>query len=264
VPRPPGDPRSLRADADAPITVVRAGRVPYLTAWAWQRALASQRAAGTIGDVLVLVEHPPVYTLGRRADERHLVFDAAERERRGIGLHRIDRGGDVTYHGPGQLVGYPLLPLAPGGLMPAAGAHNSRLPQADYIGYVRRLEQTPILAAAKFGVAAKQVEGLTGVWLPPAGEASASGDQPAEDLLPRKLAAIGVKVDVKGVSRHGFALNVNPDMTYWQGIIGCGLEGYPSTSLAELLSSPVSMEEVCTAVIEAFGTVFGYEMVEVS
>jgi lipoyl(octanoyl) transferase len=242
----------------------RLGLIPYEQAWRLQEELAAEIAAGRQPAALLLLEHPHTYTFGRRGKLENLLWDQAELERRGVSVYWVDRGGDITYHGPGQLVGYPLLPLAPGGLMPAAGAHNSRLPQADYIGYVRRLEQTLILAAAKFGVAAKQVEGLTGVWLPPAGEASASGDQPAEDLLPRKLAAIGVKVDVKGVSRHGFALNVNPDMTYWQGIIGCGLEGYPSTSLAELLSSPVSMEEVCTAVIEAFGTVFGYEMVEVS
>jgi lipoyl(octanoyl) transferase len=201
VPRPPGDPRSLRADADAPITVVRAGRVPYLTAWAWQRALASQRAAGTIGDVLVLVEHPPVYTLGRRADERHLVFDAAERERRGIGLHRIDRGGDVTYHGPGQLVGYPIW----------------RLDGPRVVDHVRALEAINLRLAASYGIEAQRVAGFSGVWV---------GDA--------KLTAVGVHVTAGYVTTHGWATNVAPDLSHFTGIVPCGITDKRVTSLVDL------------------------------
>jgi lipoate-protein ligase B len=239
------------------------GVMEYEPAWRLQDRLAAEIAAGQRPPTLLLLEHPHTYTFGRRGHPENLLWDPAELERRGVSVHWVDRGGDVTYHGPGQLVGYPLLPLAPLPLAPlplqplGAGGLNAspggepRLPQADYIGYLRRLEETLITALACLGVAAQQIDGLTGVWV-----------QSAISNQPSKIAAIGVKVDARGVTRHGFALNVAPDMTYWEGIIGCGLKDATVTSLAGLLDPPPTMAQVRREVVAAFGEVFGYEMVE--
>jgi lipoyl(octanoyl) transferase len=245
--------------------VHRLGLVPYPQAWELQEQLAGQIAGGERQPTLLLLEHPHVYTFGRGGDANNLVWDESELARRGVSVLWVDRGGDVTYHGPGQLVGYPLLPLAPGGIYAQAERTGNpgdlRLPQADYVGYIRRLEQTLILAMKRLGVTGVQIPGLTGVWVQPELLAD-RGDQPPEASrlparlpaqLPAKLAAIGVKVDARGVSRHGFALNVDMDMRYWQGIIGCGLKDYPVTSLRELCSPPPSMEEVMDVVVVAFG-----------
>lgn len=224
------------------------GFVPYQTAWDLQARLAEEIAAGQRPPTLLLLEHPHTYTFGRAGKAENLLWNAEELERRGITTYWVDRGGDVTYHGPGQLVGYPLLPLGP--VLAPSETGEARLPAADYVGYIRKLEQTLIEALAGFGLAAMPVEGLTGVWLPPA-QAGA---------LPAKIAAIGVKVDRFGVSRHGFALNVAPQMVYWQGIIGCGLAGYPITSLAAALGAAPAMADVRQAVETAFGKVFGFEL----
>jgi lipoate-protein ligase B len=190
-------------------------------------------------------------------------------------VHWVDRGGDVTYHGPGQLVGYPLLKLANEGLLPDPASGKPRLPQADYVGYVRRLEQALILALARLGVAAFPVEGKTGVWVDPQNISGGSPD-PSAGLSPNalsdsrlspldsrssKIAAIGIKVDARGVSRHGFALNVNPDMSYWQGIIACGLVGCAVTSLAETCSPPPTLEAVSAEVVNAFAQTYQLEMI---
>jgi lipoyl(octanoyl) transferase len=238
--------------------VRRLGLVDYQEAWDLQNDLAVEIGAGQRPPTLLLLEHPHTYTFGRRGHEENLLLDPEELERRQIRVYWVDRGGDVTYHGPGQLVGYPLLPLAPGGLQAPPGGDARRLPQADYIGYLRKLEQVLIDALKVLGVAAQRLEGLTGVWVPgewplPEGEGTASF---------AKIAAIGVKVDVCGVSRHGFALNVNPDMDYWQGIIGCGLVGHPVTSLGEISHSPPGMPQVMDEVVKAFGAVFHCAMIE--
>ena len=247
--------------------VYRLGLVPYSQAWQYQEQLALQIGSGERPPALLLLEHPPVYTFGRGGRAENLLWDQQELDRRGVSVLWVDRGGDVTYHGPGQLVGYPLLPLAPGGLNapPPGEDHNgagSRLPQADYVGYLRRLEQALILALGRFGVAGVQIPGLTGVWVEPQARPERQDCTPEPRRLAAKIAAIGVKVDARGVSRHGFALNVNMDMSYWQGIIGCGLKDHPVTSLAEVCSPPPSMEAVMAAVIAAFGEVFGYQMVD--
>jgi lipoyl(octanoyl) transferase len=201
VSRVPGDPRTLRADAHGPITVVRAGRVPYLEAWGWQRELAARRQAGEIGDVLLLLEHPRVYTLGRRADEGNLVLDADERARRGIEVHRIDRGGDVTYHGPGQLVGYPIW----------------KLDGPRVVDHVRTLEEINLRLLASFGVRGERVAGFSGVWV---------GDA--------KVTAVGVHVSAGAVTTHGWATNVTSDLTDFDGIVPCGITDKRVTSLAAL------------------------------
>ncbi len=237
------------------------GLVPYEEAWRLQEKLAAEISAGKRPPTLLLLEHPHTYTFGRRGNLENLLWDEAERRRRGIAVHWVDRGGDVTYHGPGQLVGYPLLPLAPGGLKAGGPGSNPRLPQADYVGYVRRLEQVLIMALAQLGLASGQIQGLTGVWVQPEVTSHCQACPPELRQKPAKVAAIGVKVDARGVSLHGFALNVDPNMDYWQGIVGCGLKDYAVASLAQLLDPPPLMEQVMGAVIAAFGEVFGYKIV---
>ncbi len=236
--------------------VHRLGQVEYAAAWKLQAEAARQVASGERPATLFLLEHPHTYTLGRRAQAENLLWDPAELERRGVSVHTVDRGGDITYHGPGQLVGYPILPLA------APGWQGARLPQADFVGYLRRLEETLILALLKWDIIAGQVKGKTGVWVQPDMASRCPRCDPAEVKNPAKLASIGVKIDVHGVSRHGFALNVNPDPAYWQGIVVCGLPGVTMLSLADLLGEAPPMDEVMDGVVGAFKEVFGYTMVE--
>jgi len=234
--------------------------VEYEESWRLQDRLAAEIAAGRRPATLLLLEHPHTYTFGRRGHIENLLWDEADLRRRGIAVHWVDRGGDVTYHGPGQLVGYPLLSLVASGLRLEATSDSLRLPQADYVGYIRRLEQTLILALARLGVPAFQVEGMTGVWVDRLSVEGSEGlpDATSRDLSPAKIAAIGVKVDARGVTRHGFALNVNPDMSYWEGIIGCGLVGYPVTSLAKIMQPFPEMDTVAEAIISAFARTYGF------
>jgi lipoyl(octanoyl) transferase len=223
------------------------GLTPYRQAWELQTQLAEEIAAGDRSATLLLLEHPHTFTLGRSGHRENLLWDQAERERRSIELFDVDRGGDITYHGPGQLVGYPLLPL---GVVDGHG----HLPGPDYLEYLRKLEQVLIDALAEYGINGRRVSGLTGVWI----QTDKAGPQ-GQELA--KIAAIGVKVDVHGVSRHGFALNVNPDMSYWQGIVPCGLVDHPVTSMAEWLSQPPIVEEVAQTVATHFSHVFSLELV---
>lgn len=228
------------------IQVYRLGLVPYAKAWQLQEKLAASIAAGEHPPALLLLEHPHTYTFGRRGNAANLLWDEAELKRRGIEVHWVDRGGDVTYHGPGQLVGYPLLPLGTPETNPQNQAH---LPKADYVDYLRRLEEVLLLTLEAFKVHGERIPGMTGVWV-----------RRAEWARPRKIAAIGVKVDVHGISRHGFALNVNPDMTYWEGIIGCGLRDYQETCLAEVLPAIPPMSRVIETVENAFSKVFAVHL----
>jgi lipoate-protein ligase B len=207
------------------------GRLEYQPAWALQQAWAEEIRRGERPESLLLLEHPPTFTFGRRGLAKHLLWGEEELAARGVAVYWVDRGGDVTYHGPGQLVGYPLLRLA-----------------VERITYLRRLEEALIAALLHFGVAARQIEGLTGVWVEREGAPAA------------KIAAIGVKVDASGITRHGFALNIDPEMSYWQGIVACGLEGRPATSLAELVQPVPSLAQVSQAVITAFGDQLGYDI----
>ncbi|GAB4499763.1 MAG: lipoyl(octanoyl) transferase LipB [Anaerolineales bacterium] len=210
------------------------GIVDYLQAWRLQAQYADAIACNEVPPTLLLLQHPHTFTFGRRGKPEHLLWNAAECAANGVQVHWVDRGGDVTYHGPGQLVGYPLLPL---GQVDAAG----RLADADYVGYVRRLERVLLGALATFGVTAHTQTGKTGVWVTPKGCSESA-----------KIAAIGIKVDAHGITRHGFALNINPDMRYWQGIVGCGLHGDKVTSLAELLPIVPDFQSVMIAVRDAF------------
>ena len=208
----------LRADPDGPVTLLELGTVPYREAWDLQRRLVDERREDRRPDTIVLVEHPPVYTLGRRAEAGNVLLDAAAREAAGIDVVEVDRGGDVTYHGPGQLVAYPILRLA-----------GTR----DVVEYVRALEAAAIRAVAALGVTAVRREGLTGVWV---------GRE--------KLVAIGVRVAAGGITSHGLALNVDPDLTHFGGIVPCGLTSEGVCSLASL-GVPTDMPTARRALADA-------------
>ncbi len=247
------------------LQVLDLGLIEYERAWKLQDEYAAEIAAGTRRPTLLLLEHPHVFTFGRRGQSENLLWSPEELEQRGVKVHWVDRGGDVTYHGPGQLVGYPLLHLSPLTNSPlpveeGPGARSGRIPDADYVGYIRKLEKTLIAALARLGVAAGQQSGLTGVWVQADVWSRCPRCRPEDRAKPAKIAAIGVKVDAHGVTRHGFALNVNPDMQYWDGIVACGLDDHPVAALADLLSPAPRMEQVKAEVIRAFGEVFGFEM----
>jgi len=213
------------------------GQVPYNEAWALQNRLAEERSAvgGAGVDRLLLLEHPHTYTLGSSAHDEHLLMPPEERERLGVEVVRVDRGGDITYHGPGQLVGYPILQLERTAL------------RTDVVGYVRKLEQTMIAVVGEYGIEAHPISGLPGVWVD-----TAEGE--------KKIAALGVRVNVRAVTKHGFALNVNTDLRYFGGIVPCGIRDKGVTSISEVLGEVVNYAGVIERVIAQFGRIFGYEM----
>jgi lipoyl(octanoyl) transferase len=228
------------------------GSVPYLAAQRLQEQWAQEIADGHRLPTLLLLEHPHTYTLGRSGKQENVLWRPAELEKRGIALYWTDRGGDVTYHGPGQLVGYPLLPLSEEVTL----VGKARTPKKDFIGYVRRLEEVLILVLQQLEIPAQRIHGFTGAWV-----------QPVDGVF-AKIASIGVKVDAKGISRHGFSLNVAPDMSYWSGIIPCGINGVVVTSMANLLkagSPPRDVPEIQTImkmIVETFSVTFGFTMIK--
>jgi len=226
---PASDTRPLLLAHGGLLTVERLGTVAYTPTWELQDELADQRRERRIGDRLLLVEHFPVYTIGRGGDERNLLATPQRLRQIGAEYHRIDRGGDITFHGPGQLVAYPIVEL--------------RDP-LDLRRYVRSLEQAIIATAAAFRVAADRVDGLTGVWV--------EGQ--------RKLAAIGVRVR-RGVTTHGLALNVNTDLRWFAEMIPCGIADKEVTSLARELGHPVEMGEVEDRLTDALARAFGLVLV---
>lgn len=239
------------AKNQAILEVAWLGQVEYRAAWDLQNRLAAQITAGERPPALLLLEHPHVYTIGRRGGQANLIWNDRERTKHGVDLVEVDRGGDITYHGPGQLVGYPLMRLA------VPGWQGERLPQADFVGYLRRLEAVLIDTLASFNIPAIRKEGYTGVWVP----ASRLDEQPGVEPQDGKIVSIGVKVDARGVTRHGFALNVQPQMDYWQGIIPCGLEGVRMLSMADLLSQVPDVSQVADRVALAFGRTFDFKLV---
>lgn len=234
------------------------GQIEYQKAWNLQNQLAEQIAAGEQPPTLLLLEHSHVYTFGRQGSEDNLIWGEQQLKQHGVDVHWVDRGGDVTYHGPGQLVVYPLLPLGVGSMNEVNG--KARMPKGDYVAYLRMLEKTMIKTLAHYGVVSGQRKGLTGVWVQPDVLSRCVHCPPAQRLSPAKIASIGVKVDVKGITRHGFALNVDPDMSYWDGIIACGLDEQNKASLAYFFEEPPIVDNVADTVIEMFSQVFGYKM----
>ena len=239
------------------LQVLDIGLIDYERAWKLQDEYTSQIAAGTRPPTLLLLEHPHTFTFGRKGHAENLLWPPEELERRGVAVHWVDRGGDVTYHGPGQLVGYPLIPLSPI-LTPNSYPEetSSRIPNADYVGYIRNIETTLIAALARLGLVTGQLSGLTGVWVQADVWSRCPRCRPEDRAKPAKVAAIGVKVDARGVTRHGFALNVNPAMEYWDGIVACGLADHPVAALSDLLSPAPTMERVKAEVAAAFRTGF--------
>ena len=204
------------------------GQMAYSPMWDMQKSLHQKVADGELPNLLLLLEHPHVYTLGKRGDSSDILASPEKLKELGVEVHRIDRGGEVTYHGPGQLVGYPIVNLRRWGGGP--------------LKYVQTLEAVIISTLAEFGVRAESEDRPTGVW---AGDA--------------KIAAIGVKVS-RGVTMHGFALNVNPDLSYFDHIVPCGIPGGRITSMAPALSSAVDVTQVMPVLVRHFGKAFGWAM----
>lgn len=206
------------------------GLEPYSRALDLQHQLVAARREGRIEDVLILLEHPPVITLGRRGDESNIVASRELLARLGIEVQRVERGGDVTYHGPGQLVGYPILDL--------------RGHRQDVGWYMHSLEEVLIRALSDFGVEASRLEGRIGVWI---------GD--------KNVAALGARIE-EWITYHGFALNVCPDLSHFDLIIPCGLKEFGITSMEEVLGEAPEMSEVRKRVAQRFSEVFGVEIRE--
>lgn len=210
------------------LSVTSLGRTKYADAWALQRSVFDLRLQNLIGDVFLLTEHEHVYTLGKGGDDNHLLANDEELKKEGVDFFHIDRGGDITYHGPGQLVGYPIL--------------NLELHGSDIHLYLRNLEEVLLRVLATYGIQGAREEGMTGVWV--------NGD---------KIAALGVKVS-RWITMHGFALNVNTDLSKFSRIIPCGIFHKGVTSLRTLLKREVPLEEVEERTQEAFSSVFQCEL----
>jgi lipoyl(octanoyl) transferase len=218
------DPRITEKDPPS-LQVRLLGRVPYQEALTVQETMVQNRRDGVIPDQLLLLEHPHVITLGSSSQEKNLLLSPEEREAKGIELFEVGRGGDVTYHGPGQLVGYPILDLKPD--------------RKDLHRYLRDLEEVLIVLLSHFGIVSGREEGLTGVWVPQG-----------------KLAAIGVRISSGWITSHGFALNVDPDLDFFSSIIPCGIQDRSVTSMARILGRPLSLDEVTSELVQNFERVF--------
>jgi len=303
------------------ISVVRLGNVGYGDGLRLQKRLVGLRKAGEIGDVLLLLEHTPVITLGRNAKAANVLASIEELASRGVEVYECDRGGDVTFHGPGQIVAYPIFDLRNFSRQPSAvsyqegsqvpdlrsqenagGSDRSFLSQRGTLGavdYVRRLEEVLIRTCGDFGIPSRRVAGLTGVWTEAAlegadiaedtgktqGPSTPQGDElrsspcsarddrsgkrkEGEDVGPSsatapqhgaKIAAIGVHIS-RSVTSHGFALNVNTDLSYFNLIVPCGITAKPVTSMAKELGRELEIDAVAHALSRNFGTVFGRQM----
>jgi lipoate-protein ligase B len=230
------------------VWIVRAGQVPYDEARAAQKRLQGARLRGAVHDLLLLLEHPPVYTKGRRSTAQELPMGEEWYRMQGIEVTDTDRGGRVTYHGHGQLVGYPIVDL---------GAYGN-----DVHAYIRRLEQVMIGSLAEWGVHADVVEGVTGVWAVGEAPAEVSGAPGLPAAGARKIGSIGVHVN-RGVTTHGFAINVNNDLQPFEWIVPCGMEACRMTSLCRELGREQDMGAFMDTVAQRFGRVYGRDPVEV-
>ena len=199
------------------------GNAPYQQTWDMQKEMQSQRINNKIDDTVLLVEHEPVYTFGKNANENHLLQNYPE----DVKVFHVERGGDITFHGPGQLVGYPIIDL-----------HNYKM---SISWYMRSLEAVIINTLNHYGIAAEHKKGLTGVW-----------------VKEEKIAALGVRIS-RWVTMHGFALNVNTELHYYDGIIPCGIFEYGVTSMKKLLGTAIKMDEVKKLLIKEFNMVFHYK-----
>ena len=216
-----------------PCWVVRAGTMEYGVALSLQRTLLAARRSGLIDNVLLILEHPPTYTIGRRLRAgEHLLYGEEALRDRGIRVYETDRGGDITCHGPGQLVGYTLFDIAAW--------------YQDVYRYLRDIEAVIIGCLGDFGIEGRRLEGITGVW-----------------VEGRKVAALGIRVSW-WVAMHGFSVNVRPDLSLYEGIVPCGIADREVTSMERILGRPVSMDEVQKSLLRNLGGVFGMEFEEMS
>jgi lipoyl(octanoyl) transferase len=223
--------------------IVDVGLIGYAEAWELQKHLVAARKAGAMEDVLLLCEHPHVITLGRNGKREHLLASEQVLRQKGVEFHFSDRGGDITYHGPGQLVGYPILNL---------GAIRK-----DVVWYVRMLEEVMIRATAEFGISSERVAGKTGIWVRNTSDSNVSA------VTEEKLGAIGVHIS-RWVTSHGFAYNVSTDLRYFDLIVPCGITGRKATSLEKILGRAVTRKEVVHLLVRNFGEVLALEMRETS
>ena len=214
------------------------GQVDYDVAWDLQKEMVAARVENPeLADEMLLLQHPATYTLGRSGKLEHLLLNEAEWEAQGFTVRWVDRGGDITYHGPGQLVGYPIINLK-------RFFNVQGFARPDLHRYLRNLEEVIMQTLAAFDIVGWRYDGYTGVWVDYADE-------------PRKIAAIGVRVNVKGISSHGFALNVNPDMSHFAHIVPCGISEHGVVSMAEILQRPLTPLDLLQPITEAFADVFG-------
>jgi lipoate-protein ligase B len=221
---------------NAPCCVIELGRTGYADACELQRRLVAARKAGNVPNLLLFCEHPHVLTLGRNDRAEHLRVSQTELDRMGVAFHHSNRGGDITYHGPGQIVAYPILQLGE--------------IRRDVVWYVRQLEEVMIRTSEAFGVAAFRIPGRTGIWTRPVGDAT---------CFEEKLGAIGVHIS-RWVTSHGFAYNVSTDLSYFDLIVPCGIADCRVTSLERLLGRPVATAEVWPRLAAEFGRAFALEM----
>jgi lipoyl(octanoyl) transferase len=247
------------------ISVLQLGTLDYETGLRLQQQLVAMRKDGQTGDVLLLLEHTPVITLGRNAKAANILASPEMLTERGVELFECDRGGDVTFHGPGQLVGYAIFDLRG---FPSPGSKRAHLGAVEY---VRRLEEVLIRTCADFGIGAERVPGLTGVWTTGghAGKGNVGTDAlarpggsqtgPSSNPQQAKIAALGVHIS-RGVTSHGFAVNVNTNLDYFDLIVPCGITSKPVTSIAKELGREVPFEDVVHSVSRNFGTVFGSQI----
>lgn len=224
------------------ISILQLGAIDYATGLRLQDQLVALRKEGQIPDTLLLLEHTPVITLGRNAHSKNILASPEFLAERGVEIFECNRGGDVTFHGPGQLVAYPIFDLR--------GLPSQRLnrPAMGVIEFVRNLEEVMIRTCGEFGVPTKRIVGLTGVWT--------DGPGKRRGALPEaKIAALGVHVS-RGITSHGIALNVNTDLTYFNLIVPCGITSKPVTSIGNELSRSIPLQDVAHALVRSFGQVF--------
>lgn len=238
------------------ISLLQVGTVDYLTGLRLQQRLVQLRQQGEIGDTLLLLEHDPVITLGRNASRTNVLASNELLAARSVGVFECDRGGDVTFHGPGQIVGYPIFDLR-------AFPSESGRKYLGAVDYVRRLEEVLIRTCADFAIPAKRIPKLTGVWTEAESRSTSTGP-PATETAPAaeiseneeaKIAALGVHIS-RGVTSHGFALNVNTDLSYFDLIVPCGITDRAVTSMQKELGRELPLEDVANSLSRNFGTVF--------
>ena len=245
------------------ISVVQLGQLDYGEGLRLQQKLVDLRKAGEIGDVLLLLEHSPVITLGRNAKAANVLASTDALAARGVEVFECDRGGDVTFHGPGQLVAYPIFDLRTHPCGADTPVRETSVPRKTLgvIDYVRRLEEVLIRTCGDFGVATNRIKGLTGVWTTAENAPDSQADIAAQEMpsTEAKIAALGVHI-ARSVTSHGFALNVNTDLSYFSLIVPCGITAKPVTSMQKELGHEVDIIEVAQAVSKNFGTVFQSQM----